>query len=283
MQISEITPGITAFIRPDEGANVGLIRTSSGPLIIDTTSTPPEMQRLLDAAGVQASQVCRVINTHFHSDHTWGNQLFAAPILAQRLCLERMQANLAGEWTPAGIEAFLAGREKTDPEGVRQARRELAGLRITLPTETFVDRRDLEIGGVRIEVIHFGAHTPDSAVVWLPQAQVLFAADLLFEGRYPYMFDADVVAWMTALKKLPEFGAHTIVPGHGQLCGPAEISALLGYLEATWERTVDHLAHGHSEDEAAADPDYPHYAEKAARLHQANIRVMYRQATNVRG
>ena len=51
-------------------------------------------------------------------------------------------------------------------------------------------------------------------------------------------------------------------------------------LEATWSRTADHLAQGHDEDETAADPDYPRYAEKAAeRLHKTNIRVMYSQLT----
>lgn len=131
---------------------------------------------------------------------------------------------------------------------------------------------------MRIEVIHFGAHAPDCSVVWLPDAQVLFASDLIFEGRYPYLFDVDVLALIAALKRLPAFGAKVIVPGHGILCGRKEIAALLNYLETTWARTADHIAKGHSQDETAADPGYPRYAEKQAeRLHQANIRLMYAQ------
>lgn len=115
-------------------------------------------------------------------------------------------------------------------------------------------------------------------MVWLPEAKVLFAGDLIFEGRYPYLSDADVPALIAALKRLPEFGAQAIVPGHGLLCGKAEIAALLDYLEVTWALTADHLAQGHSEDEAVADPSYPRYAERfAERLHEANIRVMYAQ------
>ena len=144
-------------------------------------------------------------------------------------------------------------------------------------TEVFDDRCELEIGGVRLDVIHFGAHTPDSAVVWLPEAQVLFVGDLIFEGRYPYLGDADVLALIAALKRLPEFGARVIVPGHGVLCGEAEVAALVDYLETAWARTADHLAQGHSEDEAVADPNYPRYGEGSTeRLHQ-NIRVMYAQ------
>lgn len=277
MEIVEVSPGVIAFVRLDEGANVGLIRTADGVVVVDTTSSPPDMQELLDATGVSASEARLVINTHSHGDHTWGNQFFDCPILAHRLCRERMVANLAGPWSAEAIKASIAEGEKTDPDWAREAREKLADLRITLPTEVFDDRRELEIGGVRLEVIHFGAHTPDSTVVWLPEAKVLFAGDLIFEGRYPYLGDADVPALIAALKRLPKFGAQVIVPGHGVLCGKAEIAALVDYLEAAWALTADHLAQGHSEDEAIADPNYPRYGKGTTeRLHE-NIRVMYAQ------
>jgi cyclase len=277
MEIVEVSPGVIAFVRPDEGANVGLIRTADGVIIVDTTSSPPDMQELLDAAGVLASEARLVINTHSHSDHTWGNQLFGCPILSHRLCRERMVANLAGPWSTEAIQASIAEGEKTDPDWAREAREKLADLRITLPTEVFDDRRKLEIGGVRLEVIHLGAHTPGTAVVWLPAAKVLFAGDLIFEGRYPYLGDADVPALIAALKRLPEFGAQVIVPGHGVLCGEAEIAALVDYLETAWALTADHLAQGHSEDEAVADPNYPRYGEGTTERLRENIQAMYAQ------
>ena len=279
MKIVEVSPGVTAFVRPDEGANIGLIRTADGVVIVDTASSPPDTQKLLDAAGVSASEARLVINTHSHGDHTWGNQLFDCPILAHRLCREKMVANLAGPWSAEAIEESIAEGEKTDPDWARDARENLADLRITLPTEVFDDRRELEIGGVRFQVIHFGAHTPDSTVVWLPEAKVLFAGDLIFAGRYPYLDDADVLALIAALKRLPEFGAQVIVPGHGVLCGEAEIAALVDYLETAWARTADHLAQGHSEDEAVADPNYPPYGEGITERLEANIRAIYAQLT----
>lgn len=275
MEIVKVSPGAIAFVRPDEGANVGLIRTADGIVVVDTTSCAPDMQELLDAAGVLASEARLVINTHFHGDHTWGNQLFDCPILAHRLCREKMAANLTGPWTTEAINESIAEREKTDPDWAREIREKLADLHITLPTEVFEDRREIEIGRVRLEVIHFDAHTPDSAVVWLPEAKVLFVGDLIFEGRYPYLADAGVPALIAALKRLLEFGAQAIVPGHGLLCGEAEIAALVNYLEVTWTRTADHLAQGHSEDEAAADPSYPRYGEGPAERYEENIRLMY--------
>ncbi len=276
MRIAQIAPGVLAFLDIDGGPNAGLVRTSKGIVVVDTTISPLDMQERLDAAGAAASDASLVINTHFHSDHTWGNQLFACPILAHQVCRDEMEARLAEDWSPKEIAAYIEERGKSEPAWAEDMRRKWADLRITLPTETFEERREAEIGGVRIEVIHFDAHTPDSSVVWLPEAEVLFAGDLIFEGRYPFLYDADVPALIDALKRLPDLGAQAIVPGHGALCGEREIDGLVGYLEETWTRTADHVTEGHSEDEAVADPDYPRYAERGVeRYHEANIRLIY--------
>jgi cyclase len=284
MRIAQIAPDVLAFLDTDGGPNAGLVRTSEGIVVVDTTISPPDMQERLDAAGTSASEARLVINTHFHSDHTWGNQLFTCPILAHQVCREEMEARLAGDWPPEEITACTEERGKIEPAWAEDMRRKWADLCITLPTETFEERRKAEIGGVRIEVIHFDAHTPDSSVVWLPEAKVLFAGDLIFEGRYPFLYDADVPALIGALKRLPDF-AQVVVPGHGALCGKTEIDGLVSYLEETWTRAADHVAEGRSEDEAVTDPDYPRYAERGAeRYHEANIRLMYaqlkRQAAN---
>lgn len=280
MQIAEVTPEVIAFLRPDEGANVGLIRTADGIVLIDTTSCARDLQQLLDAVQVSTGDIRLAINTHSHSDHTWGNQLLACPILASKLCRETMLANLEGPWDIAAIEASIAERGAKEPNWAREMRAKIAGLQITLPTETFLDRCDRDLGGISMRLIHVDAHSPGSAVVWLPGLKVLFAGDLIFQGRYPFLGDADIPALIAALKRLPEFGTRAIVPGHGLLCTEVEIAALVDYLEGTWARTAAHIAQGHSEQEAIADAGYPRYAEKAAeRLHDPNIRVMYAQLT----
>jgi cyclase len=263
-------------LRPDEGANVGLIRTAAGAVVVDTTSCPSDMRALLDAVDLPAADVILVINTHQHSDHTWGNQMFDCPILAHELCCAAMAANLEGAWKPETIRAAIAARGEREPQWAAEMRHKIQGLEITLPTETLSDRRELEIGGMRMEVIHLDAHSPGLCVVWLPDAGVLYASDLIFEGRYPFIGDADLPELISVLGRLSEFGESTIVPGHGVLCGEAEVEALRAYYHETWARTIDHLAQGHSADEAAADTGYPRYAERAAdRYHEANIRLVY--------
>jgi cyclase len=276
MQIVELAAGVTACLRPDEGANVGLIHTADGEVLVDTTSCPVDIEALLDAVGVSPADVALVINTHSHSDHTWGNQLFDCPILAHERCLAAMTANLDGAWRLDTIRAQIAARGEREPQWAAEMRHKIEGLRITLPTEIITDRRELEVGGVRLRVVHMDAHSPGLCVVWLPDAGVLYASDLIFQGRYPFIGDADLPSLITTLGRLPEFGARAIVPGHGVLCGTEVIEALRSYYEETWARTIDHLTQGHSVEEAVADPGYPHYAEGAAeRYHKTNIRLVY--------
>jgi cyclase len=276
MQIVELRPGVLALLRPDEGANVGLICTTEGTVVIDTTSCPADMSALLEAVGLSPAQVVQVINTHSHSDHTWGNQLFACPVLAHERCYAAMRANLQGPWKMESLLAAIEARRDQEPQWAAEMTHKTDGLRITLPAETLRQRRDMQIGGVRINVIHLDAHSPGLCVVWLPDARVLYASDLIFEGRYPFIGDADLPELMSVLKRLPKFGADAIVPGHGVLCGKAEIEAMRGYYHGTWVRTIDHLAQGHTVDDAAVDPGYPRYAERAAeRYHETNIRLIY--------
>jgi cyclase len=280
MEILRIDSFVTAFIRPDEGANAGLIHTPNGMILVDTTSSQAEILALFEAAGVHTEEVRLVVNTHSHSDHTWGNQVFSCPILAHHLCREQMESNLNSDWSPEAFQSDFADLEKTDPKKAEDFHKVMNGLKIKLPDQVFEERFAGELGGLRYEVIHLGGHTPDLSIVWLPERRVLFASDLIFQGRYPYVYDADIPDWITALKRLLEFKAEVTIPGHGVRCGEAEINALSEYLQQTWQRTSEHIRLGHSEDETAADPAYPYYAAgKYERLHQANIRYMYQKIT----
>jgi len=283
MQTIRVGKAATAFIRPEEGVNAGMIHTPAGMVLIDTTSSPAEARSLLEAVGVGVEDVRLVINTHSHSDHTWGNQVFACPILAQRLCRERMQASLKREWSRAALQSYLAEQEKANLEKAEEFRKVLAELQITPPDQVFDERFEGEMGGVGYEIIHLGGHIPDLSVVWLPETRVLFASDLIFQGRYPYIFDADIPTWIAQLSRLLEFEAEAIIPGHGVMCGKAEILALQQYLKETWEHTAQHIRMGHSADETCTDPAYPVFSEqKYERLHQANIRYMYKQLSELK-
>lgn len=248
MEKREILSGVIAFVHQEGRSSCGMIRTTDGVILIDTTARPVDIGACLDSADITPDDVCLVLITHSHSDHTSGIPLFDCTILAHKLTYQRIRKR--------GTE-----RSKTQ-----------------LPTDTFENRRVFEIGGINLEMIHVGGHTPGSSVVWLPNEQILFAGDLIFEGRYPFLATADVEKLMEALRWLPSLGARVIVPGHGVLCDNEEVLKQLKYIEITWECTVKHIERGHSLNEALKDPKYPRYSELGyEKLHPWNIKVIYHQ------
>lgn len=248
MEMHQVAAGVIAFLHPEGRSSCGLIHTTAGVVLVDTTARPVDIQACLDLAQVTPDEVCMVLITHSHSDHTSGIPFFECPILAHKLTRQRIRKR-----------------------GTERARNQV-------PTDTFEERRELEIGGVKLEMIHLGGHTPGSSVVWLPDERILFAGDLIFQGRYPFLATANVEKLMGALRWLPSLGARVIVPGHGVLCGNEELLRQLAYIEATWERTAEHIAQGHSLEETINDPDYPRYSALGyEKLHPWNIKVIYQQ------
>lgn len=248
MEKHELAAGVIAFVHPGGRSSCGMIRTTEGVVLVDTTARPVDIQACLNLAEVTPENICLVLITHSHSDHTSGIPLFKCPVLAHKLTCQRIRKR--------GTERAMA----------------------QMPTDSFENRRELVIGGVRIEMIHLGGHTPGSSVVWLPDERILFAGDLIFQGRYPFLATANVEMLMDALRWLPSLGARVIVPGHGDLCDNGEALKQLTYIETTWERTAMHIEEGHNLDETLNDPNYPCYSELGyEKLHPWNIRVIYQQ------
>lgn len=247
MGIHKLSNNITAIISPSGGSNSGFIQTIDGCVVVDTKTLPEHIRKYLDAVKVSPSDVCLVFVTHSHTDHTGGISVFDCPVLAHKLTYQRVMK-----------------REK------------LKDMR-NVPTEYFEDKHNLDVGGVHLQFIHTGGHTPGSSIVWIPEAKVLFAGDLLYGGRYPILAPAKIPVLVKALRWLPTLGAEVIVPGHGHLCGNDELVGQLAYIESTWKRTKDHITQGDSIEDTLSDQEYSHYSEVGTNLHDGNIKAMYKQ------
>jgi glyoxylase-like metal-dependent hydrolase (beta-lactamase superfamily II) len=93
----------------------------------------------------------------------------------------------------------------------------------------------LRVGGVDFLLQPSGpAHTPEDLVVWVAERKLLFAGDLVFRGRVPFVGQADSGRWIAALDALLDLGPQIIVPGHG----PPSTSA-----RADIQLTRDYLAY----------------------------------------
>lgn len=91
------------------------------------------------------------------------------------------------------------------------------GTRLVLPDETFSDRKVIEMGGVRIELLHLGpAHSPGDISVWLPQRKLVIAGDIAFHQRLLPVFEhTDTADWLETWETFAALGAEIVVPGHG--------------------------------------------------------------------
>ena len=186
--------------------NLGFVVGDAGVLVINSG---PSMRvaRALHAAirKITALPVKWLVNVN-SQNHNWlGNGYFkslGATILASKEA-ERVMREVGAQQLDTS-KALL--KEKAD------------GTVLTYPTELIADRRELKVGKIPVQLLHFGpAHTPGDLVVWLPQQKILFAGDIVYTERLLAVNpNSNATGWVQAFDKLAALKSKTIVPGHGR-------------------------------------------------------------------
>ena len=189
-------------------SNAGFVVTPAGVVVIDALGSPALARLLLEGlAKVTSKPVTHVVLTHYHADHIYGLQEFrrrGAKILAHRGGLDYLNSETA-------TNRLQASREELAPWIDAQTQ-------LVAPDEWLDGPRDLVLGGVTLQLRPVGpAHTPGDLVVFLPSEKVLFAGDIVFRGRVPFVGQADSRHWIAALDQLLTMEAQVVVPGHGGL------------------------------------------------------------------
>jgi glyoxylase-like metal-dependent hydrolase (beta-lactamase superfamily II) len=215
-------------------ANVGLVVTSAGAVLIDSGATFRSARQIHDAAKRVTSQPLRwVVNTG-GQDHRWlGNGYFAsqgAEIIAH--------ANARADMTSRGNDQLLGLQATLGAKA--------DGTVPTLPTRWLAGNDErLELGGVVFEFKHRGgAHTPGDLVVWLPQKNVLFSGDVVYVERLLGVIPVSRTRrWLETFAVIEELAPERIVPGHGGVTtlatAKAETQAYLLALRAHMKKAVD--------------------------------------------
>ena len=217
--VEEVSRGIYAYVQPDGSwflNNTGFLVGRQGVVSIDTTSTERRTRAYLQAiARVTDRPVRTLVNTHHHGDHTHGNCLLPlATILGHPLCREEVLKTpvppFPGVWSAV----------------------EWGNLEPTPPFVTFEGQLTVWVDDLRVELHCVGtpAHTTNDVVAWIPERSVLFSGDLVFVGGTPFVAMGSVSGAMAALDWLRQFGAKTLVPGHGPVSTPAAIDDVQEYL-----------------------------------------------------
>ena len=237
-----VADGVYAYVGDIEGrtyeneglnANIGLVVTPAGAVLIDSGATFQSARKIHEAAKKVTTQPIRwVINTG-DQDHRWlGNGYFKS------LGIETI--------AHADGEDDMKARSGEQMEGLKVLKERLDGTVPTLPTR-FVKDKDtrLELGGVAIELKHrSGGHTPGDTLVWLPQKNVLFAGDVVYVDRVLGLHPVSCTkTWLESFAVIDGLQPQIIVPGHGKVTDLATAQAqtrdLLLALRAHMKKAVD--------------------------------------------
>lgn len=250
-ELVEVAEHVFAYIQPDGSwwiNNTGFIVGSSSIISIDACSTERRTRAYRERiASVSPAPVATLVNTHHHGDHTYGNVFMnAATIVGHERCrTEVIKAGLpdfTGIWDPV----------------------EWGQVTLAPPTVTYTDRLKLWSDDTPVEVSYVGqpAHTTNDSLVWLPEREVLFCGDLLFNGGTPFLLMGSVLGAIDVLiKVVTPIPARTIVPGHGPPCDHELIGTIVGYLEFVLETAQEGRAAGLTPLQAAREADLGPYAE----------------------
>jgi cyclase len=253
--LSKLADGVYAqIVIPDGDAvsNSGIVVLDSGVLVFDTHFTPEAGDALLEKIkAVTPRPVRYVVNSHFHSDHTHGNQSFAAARLiiagtnARRDMLQKDLATLNQMQVLAQGQVEQLSKEIRQEQDARAQEalraqlnqrlafmRRMSALKILVPGMTIDDGLSLMDGSSEVDLITFGpGHTDGDMILYLPQEKIAFLGDLFFNDALPNVDDAHMLDWMKALREALKLDATTFVPGHGQVGGKADVERFLGYFE----------------------------------------------------
>ncbi|MDW5594736.1 MBL fold metallo-hydrolase [Conexibacter stalactiti] len=278
--LREVGRGVFVWLQPDGGwgeVNAGLVVGEGASTLIDTLWDQPRAREMLSAMAPHTvvAPIELVINTHSDGDHWWGNAEVPddAAILTSAASLETMHE----EAPPAGLARLrkLAGTVRHAPGAAGAMGRYVSdmlapfdfdGVRLRHPDRTFKGERTEQVGGRELRLTEVGpAHTAGDLVIHVPDAGVVFGADILFFGVTPAMWAGPLANWLRALDLLLSLDADVYVPGHGDVGGRAEVEALRDYWRWLDAGVRTHHAAGRSAMETARtlirEPQFARYRD----------------------
>jgi len=233
-------------------SNAGVVLTSQGVVVIDALGSPALAQELITAIGqITPLPIRMVIVTHYHADHIYGLQAFeaiGAQVVAHRAAKDYLQSDTARL-------RLASSRVDIAPWINEQTRLVPAGRWIDGDTV-------IELGDERLHIRHMGpAHTPEDLVVHAERAGVMFAGDLVFRGRIPFVGQADSRQWINALGELIKLAPVAIVPGHGPISREpvADLQFTRDYLVYLRQAMAQAAANLEPFDEAYARTDWSRF------------------------
>jgi glyoxylase-like metal-dependent hydrolase (beta-lactamase superfamily II) len=246
------------YVLIGNGGNAGLVVAEGGLMMIDSGLPTRGNDMVSAVAAVSPLKVQRLLNTHFHFDHTGGNETFGrtgAKIMAHE-----------------NVKKILSIQFKDDAFGMTFEPLKAEGL----PVETFTSGGKMTFGKEKLVYTHFAeAHTDGDTYVFFPEANILHCGDLFWNGMYP-VIDYSAKGWIggmiAAADKMGKVGdAQTrVIPGHGAMGSKADLKAWRDMLETVHQRLEPMAKQGKTLDEVLAAAPTKDLDEKWGKLRPAD-------------
>jgi cyclase len=233
--LHDVGSGCYAWLQPDGGwgwSNSGVITGSGTSMLVDTLFDLATTGEMLDgiAAITNRFPLRTLVNTHSDGDHYFGNQLLTdrdVEIVASEAAATLMTQEAVDE---------LAALKRAGGKLGEFARAVLGpftfeGITSTGPTRTFSDELSVDVGGREVRLIQVGpAHTSGDTLIYVPDAKLMFAGDILFIGGTPIVWSGPTERWIAACDLILDLDLDVIVPGHGPVTDRSGVLEVRDYL-----------------------------------------------------
>jgi len=234
----QVADGI--FMLRGAGGNIGLSVGDDGALIIDDEYAGLNDKVRAAIGEITERPVRLVLNTHWHGDHTGGNESFGrtgAVIVAHDNVRVRMSREHFSE--------FFGSKTPASPA-------------IALPIVTFAEAVTLHLNDQTIHVEHVPpAHTDGDAIIWFESRRVVHTGDIFFNGFYPFIDTSSggsirgmVAAADSVLARIDD--RWRVIPGHGPLSDRAGLLRFRNMLASVADRISAMIDEGMTVEEVIA-------------------------------
>lgn len=258
---TEVGPGLYAFTAEGD-PNTGVIIGDEGVMVVEAQATPRLARKVIEhIRSVTDKPITHLVLTHYHAVRVLGASAYGARDVimsdaARAMVVERGQEDWDSEF--GRFPRLFQGHE------------EIPGL--TWPTTTFSDAMTVYLGKRRVDIMHLGrAHTAGDAVVWVPDAEVMFTGDIVEYHSACYCGDGHFADWGQTLENIASFDPVAIAPGRGDALLGREmvakaIAATADFVESTYRPVAKVAARGGSLKEAwdacraICDPKFKDFA-----------------------
>lgn len=301
-QLIKVADGVYAAIAKSGGlasGNAGFIIGNDGVVIFDTTFTPAALEELIgEIQKLTNKPIKYAVNSHYHLDHTGGNQVLVArgiPIIAHDNVMQwQTVKNKRFLPAPEELQKRKADAEKQlgeTPDDQKDKRAQLErqirrlnammAIKLTNPTKTFsTGTMKLKLGKRQVILATLPGHTGGDVFAYVPDANVVFMGDLGWSKTLPNLVDATVNDWIPTLDAiLKQHPASKYVPGHGNVATAADIRDFRDYLDDLRARVRKGTADGLTIDQAKQQLPLPEKYKSFAFQNFAvpNVEDMYKE------